>query len=196
MKGCSGWFIGVILAGILLFIVNLVFTGSKNNGKKYAQQYMDSSVIVKLYIPKKGVVWTGTTATTGFFLNTRVSIRVAKTNFYEKAHKKYFSVYVIEPNLKSGHRQSPFVDADVRYRETITARINKHDFESPDYGTKENPVPIFHFDYRIEEYSDIYSDKDYKIKYPFSTPAYYRQAVENYLTYVMSKEEFRQRFEK
>ena len=129
-------------------------------------------------------------------MNTRVSVRVDKTIFYEKARKKYFCIYVIEPNRKYGTRQSLLVDADVRYRETITARINKHDFESPDYGTKENPVPIFHFDYRIERNLDIYSNKNYKIDYPFSTPAYYKQAVESYLTYVMSKEEFKQRFEK
>ena len=192
---CLGWFTGVILAGILLSVVNVVFTASKNNGKKYAQQYMDSSIVVRLHIPQGSVGWELGSVTTGFFLNTRVSIRIDKTFFYEKRYRKYFCIYVIEPNRKYGFAQSDFVDADVRYRETITARINKHDFESPDYGTKENPVPIFHFDYRIDEHP-VYKYKDNKIDYPFSTPAYYRQAVENYLTYVMSKEEFKQRFEK
>ena len=113
-------------------------------------------------------------------------------------HKKYFCVFVIEPRKKYGGSQAETVHGDICDRPFILARINKYELNSPKYGTKDNPVPILNFDYRLLGLHPIYTDKKLKfnVKYPFSTPEYYQQAVEKYLTYVMSKEEFKERFEK
>lgn len=115
---------------------------------------------------------------------------------FSKRKCLYFCVYVIEPHKKYGGDQSTMIVADIRDRPFIIAKINKYELNSPKYGTKENPVPVLNFDYRLCMYS-IYTNKKNKfvIDYPFSTPAYYQQAVEKYLTYVMSKEEFEERFE-
>ena len=91
-------------------------------------------------------------------------------------------------------RQSSFVGDDIRYRKTIKARINKYELNSPRYGSKANPVPVLDFDYNLQEFRDAYYGEQFK--YAFSRPDYYKRAVELYLTYMMSKEEFKERFEK
>ena len=38
-----GWFLGVGLVAILLVAGNLIYTCTRNDGEKYAQQYIDES---------------------------------------------------------------------------------------------------------------------------------------------------------
>ena len=83
---------------------------------------------------------------------------------------------------------------DIRYCKTIKARINKYELNSPRYGSKANPVPVLDYDYDLQRLRSAYDDKKYK--YAFSRPTYYKRTVELYLTYMMSKEEFKERFEK
>ena len=195
MKNGLGWFTGVGIAILLLVVGNVLYTCTRNNGKKYAQQYIDNSVNVQLDIPDGEVDWEPKSITTGIVMTTRKAIGCYRSIFYEKKHKKYFCVFVLEPRKKYGVTQAQTVHGDICDRPFILARINKYELNSPKYGTKDNPIPILNFDYRLSMYS-IYTHEKLKsdIKYPFSTPAYYQQAVEKYLTYVMSKEEFKERF--
>ncbi len=62
------------------------------------------------------------------------------------------------------------------------------------HSSKENPVPVLDYDYDLQRLRSAYDDKEYE--YAFSRPDYYKRAVELYLTYMMSKEEFKERFEK
>ena len=101
---------------------------------------------------------------------------------------------MIEKKRRNMVRQSMIVVKDIRYRKTIKARINKYELNSPRYGSKENPVPVLDYDYNLQEFRDAYYGEQFK--YAFSRPAYYKRAVELYLTYMMSKEEFKERFEK
>ena len=89
-------------------------------------------------------------------------------------------------------RQSSFVGDDISYRKTIKTQINKYELNSPRYGSKDNPVPVL--DYDLQRLRSAYDDKEYE--YAFSRPVYYKRAVELYLTYMMSKEEFKERFKK
>lgn len=50
------------------------------------------------------------------------------------------------------------------------------------------------FDYNLREPRDQYDEEEYESL--FRRSAYYKRAVELYLTYMMSKEEFKERFEK
>ena len=108
--------------------------------------------------------------------------------------KKHFCVIVVkikEPDLFS---QSVTVNDDIRHRTSIKARINKYELYSPRYGSKTNPIPVLDFDYNLREPRDQYDEEEYESL--FSRSAYYKRAVELYLTYMMSKEEFKERFEK
>ena len=191
-----GWFIGVGLVAMLLAIGNLIYTCTRNNGEKYAQQYIDESEYVTLHIPegKMDVDYEPESIMTGVLMNSTERIRTDSILFYDSIYKKHFCVFVIEPESRKTVRQSMIVVKDIDYRKTIKARINKYELNSPRYGSKANPVPVLDFDYKIAHFQNDKNSKYYE--YAFSRPAYYKRAVELYLTYMMSKEEFKERFEK
>ena len=195
-KSGIGWFLGVGFVAMLLAIGNLIYTCTRNNGEKYAQQYIDESEYVTLHIPEgaKDVSYGPESIMTGVLMNSTERIRTDSLAFYDKYYKKYFCVFVIEPESRETVRQSMIVVKDIRYRKTIRARINKYELNSPRYGSKANPVPVLDFDYKIAHFQNDKNSKYYE--YAFSRPAYYKRAVELYLTYMMSKEEFKERFEK
>ena len=191
-----GWFLGVGLVAMLLTIGNLIYTCTRNDGEKYVQQYIDESEYVTLHIPEgiKDVTYRAGSIMTGVLMNSTERIRTDSILFYDSIYKKYFCVFVIEPERRDMGRQSSFVEDDISYRKTIKARINKYELNSPRYGSKANPVPVLDFDYDLQRLRSAYDDKEYE--YAFSRPSYYKRAVELYLTYMMSKEEFKERFEK
>ena len=192
-KSGIGWFLGVGLVAMLLAIGNLIYTCTRNNGEKYAQQYIDESEYVTLHIPqRKSISYEFDHIVTGVVMNSAETVWTDSIIFYDNSYKKYFCVFVIEPERRDMGRQSSFVGDDIRYRKTIKARINKYELNSPRYGSKANPVPVLDFDYDLREFRGIYYGKEYE--YAFSRPAYYKRAVELYLTYMMSKEEFKERY--
>ena len=193
-KSGIGWFLGVGLVAMLLAIGNLIYTCTRNNGEKYAQQYIDESEYITLHIPEgaKDVSYGPESIMTGVLMNSTERIRTDSLAFYDKYYKKYFCVFVIEPESRETVRQSMIVVKDIRYCKTIKARINKYELNSPRYGSKANPVPVLDFDYNLQEFRDAYYGEQFK--YAFSRPAYYKRAVELYLTYMMSKEEFKERY--
>ena len=195
-KSGIGWFLGVGLVAMLLAIGNLIYTCTRNDGEKYVQQYIDESEYVTLHIPEgiKDVTYRAGSIMTGVLMNSTERIRTDSILFYNSTYKKYFCVFVIEPERRETVRQGMIVVNDIDYRKTIKARINKYELNSPRYGSKENPVPVLDYDYNLQEFRDAYYGEQFK--YAFSRPAYYKRAVELYLTYMMSKEEFKERFEK
>ena len=195
-KSGLGWFLGTGLVAILLAVGNLIYTCTRNDGEKYAQQYIDESKYVTLHIPKgkMDVDYGPESIMTGVLMNSTERIRTDSILFYDSIYKKHFCVFVIEPESRKTFRQGEIVIKDIDYRKTIKARINKYELNSPRYGSKANPVPVLDFDYNLQEFRDAYYGEQFK--YAFSRPAYYKRAVELYLTYMMSKEEFKERFEK
>ena len=193
-KSGLGWFLGAGLVAILLAVGNLIYTCTRNNGEKYAQQYIDESEYVTLHIPEgaKDVSYGPGSIMTGVLMNSTERIRTDSILFYDSIYKKHFCVFVIEPERRETVRQGMIVVNDIDYRKTIKARINKYELNSPRYGSKANPVPVLDFDYNLQEFRDAYYGEQFK--YAFSRPAYYKRAVELYLTYMMSKEEFKERY--
>ena len=191
-----GWFLGVGLIAMLLAAGNLIYTCTRNDGEKYVQQYIDESEYVTFHYPEgiQDVTYRAGSIMTGVLMNSTKRIRTDSLAFYDKYYKKYFCVFVIEPESRKTVRQSMIVIKDIDYRKTIRARINKYELDSPRYGSRENPVPVLDFDYKIAHFQNDKNSKYYE--YAFSRPAYYKRAVELYLTYMMSKEEFKERFEK
>ena len=195
-KSGIGWFLGVGLVAMLLAIGNLIYTCTRNDGEKYVQQYIDESEYVTFHYPEgiQDVTYRAGSIMTGVLMNSTKRIRTDSLAFYDKYYKKYFCVFVIEPESRETFRQGEIVENDISSRKTIKARINKYELNSPRYGSKANPVPVLDFDYNLQEFRDAYYGEQFK--YAFSRPAYYKRAVELYLTYMMSKEEFKERFEK
>ena len=132
-KSGIGWFLGVGLVAMLLAIGNLIYTCTRNNGEKYVQQYIDESEYVTLHIPEgiKDVTYRAGSIMTGVLMNSTERIRTDSILFYDTTYKKYFCVFVIEPELRDMGRQSSFVGDDISYRKTIKALINKYELNSP-----------------------------------------------------------------
>ena len=194
-KSGIGWFAGVGLVAMFLAIGNLIYTCTRNDGEKYVQQYIDESEYVTLHIPqRKSISYEFDHIVTGVVMNSAETVWTDSITFYDSSYRKYFCVLVIEKKRRNMGRQSSFVGDDISYRKTIRARINKYELNSPRYGSKANPVPVLDFDYKIAHFQNDKNSKYYE--YAFSRPAYYKRAVELYLTYMMSKEEFKERFEK
>ena len=194
-KSGMGWFLGVGFVAMLLAIGNLIYTCTRNDGEKYAQQYIDDSEYVTLHIPqRKSISYEFDHIVIGVVMNSAETVWTDSITFYDSSYRKYFCVLVIEKKRRNMGRQSSFVGDDISYRKTIRARINKYELNSPRYGSKANPVPVLDFDYKIAHFQNDKNSKYYE--YAFSRPAYYKRAVELYLTYMMSKEEFKGRFEK
>ena len=195
-KNSMGWFLGVGFVAMLLAIGNLIYTCTRNDGEKYVQQYIDESEYVTFHYPEgiQDVTYRAGSIMTGVLMNSTERIRTDSLLFYDSTYKKHFCIFVIEPESRETVRQGEIVVNDIRYRKTIKARINKYELNSPRYGSKDNPVPVLDYDYDLQEFRDAYDDKEYE--YAFSRPAYYKRAVELYLIYMMSKEEFKGRFEK
>ena len=193
-KSGLGWFLGTGLFAILLAVGNLIYTCTRNDGEKYAQQYIDESKYVTLHIPKgkMDVDYGPESIMTGVLMNSTERIRTDSILFYDSIYKKHFCVFVIEPESRETVRQSMIVIKDIDYRKTIKARIYKYELNSHRYGSKANPVPVLDYDYDLQRLRSAYDDKEYE--YAFSRPAYYKRAVELYLTYMMSKEEFKERY--
>ena len=189
-----GWFLGVGFVAMLLAIGNLIYTCTRNDGEKYVQQYIDESEYVTFHYPEgiQDVTYRAGSIMTGVLMNSTERIRTDSLLFYDSTYKKHFCIFVIEPESRETVRQGEIVVNDIRYRKTIKARINKYELNSPRYGSKDNPVPVLDYDYDLQEFRDVYDDKEYE--YAFSRPAYYKRAVELYLTYMMSKEEFKERY--
>ena len=76
-KSGLGWFLGTGLVAILLAVGNLIYTCTRNNGEKYAQQYIDESEYVTLHIPegKMDVDYEPESIMTGVLMNSTERIR-------------------------------------------------------------------------------------------------------------------------
>ena len=98
-KSGMGWFTGVGLVAILLAIGNLIYTCTRNDGEKYVQQYIDESEYVTLHIPEriKDVTHRAGGMRIGILMNSTERIRTDRLAFYDNYYKKYFCVFVIEP---------------------------------------------------------------------------------------------------
>ena len=99
--------------------------------------------------------------------------------FYSGKYKKYFSIMCFL-GLQDMHWP---------YSMKVILTVNRDDMNNPEYGTKENPVPVLK-DIGVDESIRDY-EKDYDKAYMDS---FYRENVICYLKYKMLKSEFKRRF--
>ena len=84
-KSGMGWFLGVGLIAMLLAAGNLIYTCTRNNGEKYAQQYIDESEYVTLHIPEgiKDVTYRADGMRIGILMNSTKRITTDRLAFYD-----------------------------------------------------------------------------------------------------------------
>ncbi len=189
--------IGTIL--LLNFLINLIFV-SKNNGKEYVDEYIKQSKAVKVKVDLsffQGMnshesYFKGTFLFRGIYGNT------SDLTFKDDYSKRYFKLMRFDPY---GEKFSFPQSSEIKNQELIV-KVDPLQLNDKKFGTKENPILVFWYKgankelmtemrtgEREENGRSIY---EHVLLSP--TEKEYRYNVEQYLTYVMPKEEFKQRF--
>lgn len=189
--------VGAIL--ILNFIINIIFV-SKNKGKDFVNEYIKSSQEIKIKVNPD--FFEGQNSHTSFFKYTIFFKGIYGNSgdfiFKDDLSNKFFKIMRFDYyDDKFGLPQSTELNDEELY-----VKVDPLQSNNPSFGTKENPIPIFSYKGANKELmTEIRTDeKGEDGKYinkavPLSpTEEEYHYNVEQYLTYVMSKEEFKKRF--
>ena len=162
-----------------------------NDASKFYKKYIEDSVCVKVVIPdfdselflhnsdddihSLGETFITTYDSKKYFSNPSADYRI----FYSKEYKKYLNIIAFQ-NVQGSYGNK-----------TVYLTINRDDMNNPEYGTKDNPVPVLK---AVGVSEPIwFSGKDTDSVFMDN---FYRNNVINYLKYKMPKEEFERRFKK
>ena len=190
--------IGIIL--ILNFLINLVFV-SKNDGKNFLESYIKSSEKKKVKVDL--TFFQGMNSSVSFFKGTAffkgLYGNTSDITFKDHLSNRYFKLMRFDP---FGEQFSLAQSGKIDNKELIV-KVDPLQYNDKTFGTKENPILVFWYeganeklmtDIRTDEKDKdgFYINKDVQLS---PTEEEYRYNVEQYLTYVMPKEEFKKRFE-
>lgn len=189
-----------------LFIVGCVFLlykygyAHKNDSERYLSSYMQNIMPIKVYVPK-GVLSANINDDYIDYKNYKKGIsligfrglsgNVYSYNFLDSASEKNFRIYLFDipysrtSNLRSLLSEKPLI-----------VYVNQDEMKMADYGIKENPIPVFSFK-GIDKPVHITSQAPEAINGYESlepTKAEYLHNVNTYLTYIMTGDEFKKRF--
>ena len=187
-----GQILGTVVAfPLLCFLINIFYYSNKYNddAEQYCDNYIKKSYDIEVMMPEEKSKY--------YLKNQDENFRATET-FITKMDNNYFSnpdgVYM---PFYSGKYKKYFSimcflglqDMWWPYGMKVILTVNKDDMNNPEYGTKENPVPVLK-DVGVAESIRDY-DKDYDKAYMDS---FYRENVIRYLKYKMPKSEFKRRF--
>ncbi len=183
----------VIVFGVGLFGFIYFFTkpiNSARNIDKYVNEYIDNSVEIDLYgiyeqgSVKHDYIYTGL----NFKKLQRSKLSSVSNNqftIYCSHYNKYFRIILINSSAESMQIHSTYIDDDV----LVKAKVNQFQLNDPNYGTKENPIPVLYLEIPECKQSPSY----YMIE---KTPEEYRKSVYIYLAYLMPRDEFKKMFKR
>ena len=187
-----GQILGTVVAfPLLIFLINIFYYSNKYNddAEQYYKEYMNNSNDIEVAMPEE--------KSQCYLRNQDENFRATET-FITKMDNNYFSnpdgVYM---PFYSGKYKKYFSimcflglqDMWWPYGMKVILTVNRDDMNNPEYGTKENPVPVLK-DVGVDESIRDY-EKDYDKAYMDS---FYRENVIRYLKYKMPKSEFKRRF--
>jgi hypothetical protein len=176
---------------LLCFLINIFYYSNKYNddAEQYCKEYMNNSYDIGVTMPEEKSQYylenqdeefrMSETFITKMDKNYFSNPRAVYIPFYSVEYKKYFNIMCF---LGSKDLWWP-------YGMKVFLTVNKDDMNNPEYGTKENPVPVLK-DIGVDESIRDY-EKDYDKAYMDS---FYRENVIRYLKYKMPKSEFKRRF--
>ena len=190
--------IGTIL--ILNFLINLVFV-SKNDGKNFLESYIKSSENKKVKVDL--TFFHGMNSSVSFFKGTAffkgLYGNTSDITFKDHLSNRYFKLMRFDP---FGEQFSLAQSGKIDNKELIV-KVDPLQYNDKTFGTKENPILVFWYEGANEklimnmDIDELDEDGVYKQEPTLISPTEeeYRYNVEQYLTYVMPKEEFKKRFE-
>ena len=193
------------ILGLVLILLTLNFLAtwifvSKNNGKDYVEEYIKTSKQVKIKVKRESFdeMFNGYSYLKQIIFFKGIFGGSSNYTFQDEFTKRYYKIVRFDKYGKQfSLPQTGRIDNQELYVKVDPLQIN-----NPSFGTKENPVLIFSYkgvnkqfttDIRTDEIGKdgFYINKEVLLS---PTEEEYRYNVEQYLTYVMPKEEFKQRF--
>lgn len=192
--------VGVI---VIILVVNFIATWifvKKNNGKNFIDEYIKSSKTIKIQINDQHFSGKFTHESylkriiifKGIYGNSQDEIVL------DDLSHKYFKIMRFD---QYGDKFSLPQTSDIK-NQKLYVKVDPVQLNNSSFGTKENPILIFHYKGVDKQFTvDLRTDEIGKDGFyinkvvPLSpTEEEYRYNVEQYLTYVMTKEEFKKRF--
>ena len=176
---------------LLCFLINIFYYSNKYNddAEQYYKEYMNNSYDIEVTMPEDNSKY--------YLENQDEDVKTVETftkkidgNYFANPRGWYIPFYSVE--YKKFLSIMYFVDISQMYclyGRKVILTVNRDDMNNPEYGTKENPVPVLK-DVGVDESIRDY-DKDYDKAYMDS---FYRENVIRYLKYKMPKSEFKRRF--
>ena len=176
---------------LLIFLINQFYYSNKYNddAEQYYKEYMNNSYDIEVTMPQDNSKY--------YLENQDEDVKTVETfitkidgNYFANPEGWYNPFYSVE--YKKFLSIMYFVDISQMYwpyGRKVILTVNRDDMNNPEYGTKENPVPVLK-DVGVDESIRDY-DKDYDKAYMDS---FYRENVIRYLKYKMPKSEFKRRF--
>jgi hypothetical protein len=181
----------------LLIHLYSTFSINRNNGKKYYQSYIRGSIQIQIKIPEYPEIGAIDSKHGNYLASYGRSGSnngaMDKLIFYSKENKKYLVITVFDFLQEYGQSKSSLVDTQIDGKK-IFITVNKEDLASPKYGTKDNPVPVFNYKGAEKPIIIPVGNDGHMSLEP--TLQEYEHNVITYLTFIMPKEEFEQRFGK
>lgn len=181
----------VVFVPLVSYVIDNLYYKNKytNEAEQYYQQYITNSYDIKVVMPyydsklylynvdsekyPLSEVFDTTYDSRKYFINPQADYKT----FYCREYKKYLNIIsFFSVNGAYGSKE-------------VYLTINRDDMNNPEYGTKDNPVPVLRAVGVHESIRD--NNKDYDKAYMDS---FYRKNVIMYLKYKMPKDEFERRF--
>ena len=190
---------GIVIILLLNFLINLIFV-SKNKGKDFVETYIKESKKIRIRVDSRDFsfkfthvsYFKGTIFFKGLYGNTSDYI------FKDDYSQRYFKIMRFNP-YGDKFRQAQTYKID---NKELIVKVDPLQYNDKTFGTKENPILVFWYEGANEklimnmDIDELDEDGVYKQEPTLISPTEeeYRYNVEQYLTYVMPKEEFKKRF--
>ncbi|MBO9674065.1 MAG: hypothetical protein J7577_11515 [Sphingobacteriaceae bacterium] len=201
MSGFIGYLIGAAIVLPLIIIVwNKYFLKENNNAELFVKPYTVNLVEISTHIPDMKGLPVGEYPYEEKLVNTKIATknmgrdasnrsRYAFKDIYDNVLKKNIRIVMFDINRSFWYKIGD---------STVIMKVNKDDLNNPKYGTKEKPLICFSLKSAHSSLTAIGNNvedngKIYKID---TSPEQFEYNVYMYLTYVMPKAEFKERFEK
>jgi len=200
MRGFIGYIIGAIVILPLLLIGYNYFFINKNDVSKYIDGYLKNSTEVKVEVPAYDK---SSLPNDDIYITKSYTISMQTKNMGRDGSKKTRIYYrlVLDANTNRYYQITMFDLSNGFFNainnNTVFLKINKDDFANSKYGTKDHPILAFSVhgaDKPLTELRAI-EGKPEGVNINIDTsPEQYKYNAFMYLTYVMTKGDFRVRF--
>jgi len=184
-----GWALGILVVfPLIIYGVNILFKSKANEAKEHIDEYLEEFVPISTSFPKyKDLKLSYSQYSTSL---TSPAGSIYKISFFDSILNKHCQIMFFNyPDFEA----SKFTT--VLHNKKIIISINKDDLKNPHYGTKENPIPVFKVRENLPD--SVSKNRGYEDGWNVDiTDKQFRYNVEQYLTYIMPKDEFKKRFEK